>query len=181
MTCFAQKGYHQTTLDDIAGVAGLSKGGIYVYFDSKWELYIALFDWVMEGAGITQSLQASGASVYEKLVNGLTGMAAAIAKPDFRRIAPLLLDIWMQNLHDPQFQELSAGQYNQFREPLTKLIAEGIAAGEFKQVDATALANILLGLFDGLMVQMLIDDSAVDFSAVSQTLPILLEGLCIRQ
>ena len=33
--CFARKGYHQTTMADIAGEAGLSAGAIYRYFASK--------------------------------------------------------------------------------------------------------------------------------------------------
>ncbi len=41
---FAKKGYHATTISAIAKDAGISKGLMYNYFDSKDELVIALFN-----------------------------------------------------------------------------------------------------------------------------------------
>ena len=40
--CFAQKGFAATRLDDIAARAGITKGTIYLYFDSKQALFEAL-------------------------------------------------------------------------------------------------------------------------------------------
>ena len=40
---FASKGYHQTTMQDIADAAGIAKGGIYFYFKSKEELIHSVF------------------------------------------------------------------------------------------------------------------------------------------
>lgn len=42
-SCFAQKGYSATRLDEIADIAGVAKGTIYLYFESKDALYMALF------------------------------------------------------------------------------------------------------------------------------------------
>ncbi len=36
---FIRKGYHGTSLNEIASQAGLTKGGVYHYFDSKDDLY----------------------------------------------------------------------------------------------------------------------------------------------
>jgi AcrR family transcriptional regulator len=46
---FARKGFHATTIADIAKRAGLAYGSIYWYFDSKDELFHALMT-VEEGA-----------------------------------------------------------------------------------------------------------------------------------
>ena len=48
-TVFARKGFHATTISDIAKQAGLAYGLIYWYFDSKDELFHALMA-VEEGA-----------------------------------------------------------------------------------------------------------------------------------
>ncbi len=48
--CFAKKGYYSTTMDDIVEVVGISKGGIYWYFKSKRELYMALLEHRFEEA-----------------------------------------------------------------------------------------------------------------------------------
>jgi len=44
MTCFAQKGYHLTTMDDIAAELPFSKGLLYYYFKTKRELFLAIME-----------------------------------------------------------------------------------------------------------------------------------------
>ncbi|MHB8458379.1 MAG: helix-turn-helix domain-containing protein, partial [Acidimicrobiales bacterium] len=39
---FAERGYHATTIADIACTAGLSYGSIYWYYDSKETLFLEL-------------------------------------------------------------------------------------------------------------------------------------------
>lgn len=43
LDCFNARGYFNTSIEDIAHTAGISKGGIYHYFSSKKELFIELF------------------------------------------------------------------------------------------------------------------------------------------
>jgi AcrR family transcriptional regulator len=38
---FAKKGFHDATVDDIANAAGVAKGTLYLYYQSKQELYFA--------------------------------------------------------------------------------------------------------------------------------------------
>jgi AcrR family transcriptional regulator len=42
--CFARTGYDRTKMDDIVRESGLTKGGIYWYFKSKREIFLALID-----------------------------------------------------------------------------------------------------------------------------------------
>lgn len=39
---FSQKGYYATSIDDITGEAGISKGLVYTYFKSKEEIFLEL-------------------------------------------------------------------------------------------------------------------------------------------
>jgi AcrR family transcriptional regulator len=41
--CFNQNGYYETSIDDIAAKAAITKGGIYHHFSSKKSLFIELF------------------------------------------------------------------------------------------------------------------------------------------
>ncbi|MCK5860949.1 MAG: TetR family transcriptional regulator, partial [Candidatus Hydrogenedentes bacterium] len=41
---FAKKGYSGTSVDDIARVVGITKGGIYWHFDSKLDLFIQMLE-----------------------------------------------------------------------------------------------------------------------------------------
>jgi TetR/AcrR family fatty acid metabolism transcriptional regulator len=43
-TIFTQKGFHRTTMDDVAREAGISKGALYLYFPSKEKMFMALIE-----------------------------------------------------------------------------------------------------------------------------------------
>jgi len=45
---FAQKGYKKAATDDIIRVAGISKGSLFVYFKNKENLYLYVYDFVLE-------------------------------------------------------------------------------------------------------------------------------------
>ncbi len=62
MEQFMQKGYHQTTMQDIADAAGIAKGGIYFYFKSKEELIQSVFESYLERMS---GILAETASRYE--------------------------------------------------------------------------------------------------------------------
>ena len=170
LTCFARKGYHQTTMDDIVKEAGLSKGGVYWHFGSKKELFLVLFEAMIADTevAVLNSLETNQ-SVREKLIDTLRMYSVLATADEFQSIMPLLIDVWAQNRRDPDVNQVTVALYHRFREPLVQLIDAGIAAGEFKSVNAQALANILFALYDGLMVQWMIDESAVDWDAVNDT------------
>src|SRR5258708_38222076 len=42
--CFARRGYHVTTMEEIAAEAGSAKGAAYSYFDGKEAIFLALYD-----------------------------------------------------------------------------------------------------------------------------------------
>jgi TetR/AcrR family transcriptional regulator, acrAB operon repressor len=48
LRCFARRGYHETSIDDIAARAKLSKGAVYWHFAGKRALFLALMDRALE-------------------------------------------------------------------------------------------------------------------------------------
>ncbi|MFZ9232409.1 MAG: TetR/AcrR family transcriptional regulator, partial [Ilumatobacteraceae bacterium] len=44
MDVFAREGYHQTSMNDVAEAAGITKPVLYQHFSSKRELYLALIE-----------------------------------------------------------------------------------------------------------------------------------------
>jgi AcrR family transcriptional regulator len=41
---FLERGFHGATLDEIAAAAGVTKGAVYSNFDSKADLFLAVYD-----------------------------------------------------------------------------------------------------------------------------------------
>jgi AcrR family transcriptional regulator len=48
MKLFAHKGYHSTSIQEIAEKSGISKGSVYTYFSSKEELMLSIFKYYYE-------------------------------------------------------------------------------------------------------------------------------------
>ena len=44
LDAFGRKGYHETSMNDVAEAAGITKPVLYQHFESKRELYLALID-----------------------------------------------------------------------------------------------------------------------------------------
>ena len=66
---FAQKGYAGAAVADIADEAEIGKGTIYGYFDSKEDLFFAVFEWFMmqTGAAAKVSISHLGGSAAQRL------------------------------------------------------------------------------------------------------------------
>ncbi|MFN3385331.1 MAG: TetR/AcrR family transcriptional regulator [Candidatus Thermochlorobacter sp.] len=46
---FSQKGFHETKMQDIADEAGVGKGTLYEYFETKEDLFFAVYEsWIHE-------------------------------------------------------------------------------------------------------------------------------------
>lgn len=59
---FTRYGLKKTTIEELAGAAGIAKGSFYLFFDSKEELYVALLAEVMpevERRVLSRSLEAT--------------------------------------------------------------------------------------------------------------------------
>ncbi len=176
-TLFAAHGYLETTIDDIAHEAGVSKGNIYVHFASKKELFLSAFNWFFDAFSLFDIHNVTGSTAYEKLSCVLENIVSTIATEDFQKASPMLMDVWIQNHHDPDFKKAAEGIYIQLDQPLIEIIQEGIENGEFGPIHAPTMANILIALFDGLMVQAIVDSTVVDWERLSETLNTLIGGL----
>lgn len=66
---FSTHGFPQTRIDDIATLAGLSKGGIYAHFESKDEIFGALLNRSLKPLEIDDPKLLRGAITAEKIVD----------------------------------------------------------------------------------------------------------------
>ena len=182
LICFARSGYHQTTMDDIVAEAALSKGGVYVHFDSKRALFQALITWAMEQFAFDlEQMPSPGEKIEDQLKALMRATIESMSSQRIQEMSPLFLEMWVQNLNDAEVKQTAVESYAHFRRPLTQLIEAGINQGSLRRVDALSMANILMAIPEGLMVQALVDKDSVDWQTVSDTLDTLIDGLCIEQ
>ena len=97
---FAQKGFNETSMNDIVHASGLSKGGIYWHFKSKNEIVLAIFNqyFDMELAMLNSVLASEGTSE-ERLRRLIARISAALDEPSDHIPSPI--DFYNQALRDP--------------------------------------------------------------------------------
>jgi AcrR family transcriptional regulator len=94
LRCFARAGYDKTKMDDIVRESGLTKGGIYWYFESKREIFLALFDRHIR----------EDAARWEAMVRGSPDVAALLRGSARHFFRDHLGEEWLT----PLFQEMTA-------------------------------------------------------------------------
>jgi AcrR family transcriptional regulator len=177
MSCFAEKGYHLTTMDDIVAASGLSKGSIYWYYKSKREILMAMLEAVFANISeMTEGVLAdSSSSASARLRRFMELSMASIAESG--DLLAVLIDFWSAARHDERFNRAMLELYEPFFASLAELIEEGIRNGEFRPVNAANLTSFLIGAGDGLMMQYIVG-LPMDWRGVIDTLiDVLLDGL----
>ena len=144
LAVFAEKGLGGARMADIADRAGISKGTVYLYFETKDDLFRAVVPRVVEDAVVAMREAAIGNTAREKLDAVLPVFWAFARSPQFVAVHRLV----MGELH--QFPDLArfysrevAGRATAV---LAGLIAEGVAAGEFRAVEPETAARMLVAL-----------------------------------
>ncbi|MGE0159338.1 MAG: TetR/AcrR family transcriptional regulator [Gemmatimonadales bacterium] len=144
LDAFAERGLAGTRVDDIAARAGVSKGTLYLYFDSKEELFReAIRDKVARTLeGLASAVE--GASPTERLSRFIEAYWAHLRRPHFASMYRLI----MAELH--QFPELTrfyaeevSGKVIDF---LAQLVRSGVDAGDFRELDARVTSRMIVSL-----------------------------------
>jgi AcrR family transcriptional regulator len=157
--CFAERGYHRATMQDVAAAAGLSAGTIYLYYESKEALLRA----------ITERSQEMGRRVLEEVrahADGPLGaiqalgavMKAALSDPGFETTTRLDSEIWPEIIRDERLAAIVRTEFAFWREGVAELLRGAQEAGELRpDVDADTLAALALCVWEGLRHYRLID------------------------
>ena len=143
-TLFENKGFDQTSMNDIAKALGLGRSAVYHYFRSKEEILASLVE--SESQTPSEELEELSAATHlsaaEKLRN-------AIVSGVTRRLSGTSRFAMLARL-EPQIPEFLRPKYNASRRHILDLyvglIAEGVAKGEFRQVDPKIAAFAVIGM-----------------------------------
>lgn len=167
IACFSRKGYHLTTMDDIVAESGMSKGSLYWHYDSKKDILLSTADWyfgqiVGEMTAAVQQTAGAGAKI-----NVLLAWFGELLNTDDDLIN-VFIDFYAETRHDADVTEAVQGMMAPVIDAIVAVIDEGVAAGEFRAVDARSAALLFLAAGDGLILYKQIFADQVDWSAVAE-------------
>ena len=156
---FAEKGYALATVDEIAVAAGISKGSIYNYFESKQDLFWQLFHSSIsqDSAQIEALALEAGKSAREKIDQQLENWFERFG--EYQKIGRLVLEFWLTAARDDggEFSDIFQSLYANWRTQLGVIFAQGEKEGLFQLDHGPAgAAAMLMGLLDGLNIQCII-------------------------
>ena len=161
----ARKGYAEATISQIASEAGVSRGLLHYYFKNKEEM---LAQTVRDNAEISLHLindLFAGAPSLEDMARGvLTGLERiAHGDPGF---IYLMLESWAVSRRSEVVAAEVRSNYREFRKAATLELKKAQDQGRISsRIPAEPLALALIGLFDGLGLQLLMEP---DLSARSE-------------
>jgi AcrR family transcriptional regulator len=137
MALIRERGFHGTTMSLVADHAGVAAGTIYHYFRGKDELIRALYTYNSDRIRqITTEAIASADTRKERFLNTWYRLY------EFYIGNEAVLPFFEQYLNSPYHSERPLGQ---FRNPLFRLLQDGIAAGEIRAIKPELLLMLVFG------------------------------------
>lgn len=139
---FSEKGYKNTKIMDIAAKAGIGKGTVYEYYDSKEDIFIiAIVERIKkEFARMPEQVKAHP-SVREKLKAFLTFEADLLAKYG-SDVSEFKVQLGESNVHvSERMKEAVSEIFIMEYTVMSGIIREGIESGELRDVNVTLAAN----------------------------------------
>ena len=144
---FGAKGFHETTLKEVAELAEFSVGSVYSFFQNKDDLFLNVF--LRRGAELLPGLEevVAGAATPLEQLHALVDYEVGFFR-EHKHFGRLYLRSSGTSLPPPQIQVDEALQANFARamEIQAGVFERGQAAGELRDGDPQVLARLLSGL-----------------------------------
>ncbi len=144
LALFVEKGFSATRLEDVASRAGVSKGTLYLYFDSKEALFKAVIQEgilpvVVENEAIAAKHTGSSFDLLEKLLDNWWGK---IGLTDFAGIPKLMV------AEARNFPEVARFYYENVicrgRALVGAALERGMATGEFRRMEVETTIDVVI-------------------------------------
>ncbi len=177
---FAQEGFYNAKVSQIAHAAGVADGTIYLYFKSKDDLLISLFEDRMEV--VNQNLRDAlkrGANAVERLRSVVRLHLDLIEKN-----RPMAEVICVELRQSSKFiKEYANPKFAEFLRLIAGAIAEGQEAGELRRdLDPPILSRALFGALDEIALAWLVKGpQRIDLTRAGEQLgQLFIDGLRAR-
>jgi AcrR family transcriptional regulator len=149
---FAEKGYHEATMEDVAHRLGVSEGTIYLYFKSKRELFKAISDLgEHDVAKILSSAMESGDPL-----KSFFELATEVYE-QYEPLSGLFMELLAEASRDASLRKILKDDFNKDRETMMNFLAELRERGRIgAEADMNSASMAILILFYGYAVTRLL-------------------------
>lgn len=164
---FALQGYDATGVAEICRRAGVSKGAFYHHFPSKQAVFIRLTERWLGGLDAQLAELRSGADTTHQALLQMAGTIGQVFASASGQL-PMFLEFMNQAIRDPVIWAATNAPYRRYRGYFADMIEDGVTEGALRPVDAALVAQVLVSLAVGLLLQGLLDPQGADWGEVAR-------------
>jgi AcrR family transcriptional regulator len=160
IACLQEKGYARTSARDLVAASGTNLASIGYHFDSKEHLLnVAVTEafqrWLKPLVAL--AAEPESAMPLERLGRTLNGVMDTLEQN--RSLITACLEAWAQMARSEDLRAEMLASYADFRTVIADTTRDAFAEIGSTEVDADALAALIIALFNGLLVQWQLDPS----------------------
>ncbi len=158
--CLARDGYSGLTMKRVAREAGVSQGILHYYFADKRTILVAALETVTADLDRrVAAAQSRGGRDARARLSALIGACLRMSVEE-RAFWVVFVEFWGEMMHDRRLREINAALYGRMRQLIGAVVAQGIRSGAFRRTDVLRAAAVILGLVDGVSLQLTFDPAA---------------------
>lgn len=142
ISLFQQKGYHATSMQDIADAVKLQKGSLYHYISGKEDLLVVIIhDALSQYNARLAEIRALDLPARQRLELAVAAHLKGIAE-NLGMLTIFLRESYALNPEQQRSIEAESDRYNRMFE---ELFAEGVRTGELRNLDPKLATRVVLG------------------------------------
>jgi len=173
ISVFSEHGYDGTSMRMIAAKAGISVGGLYLYYQNKESLYSTLMEKVLED--VSREMEEA----VEKLGDPIAALKVLIQMR--LQYARKNRELIIANTREHRFvlgADVRTRFFDRQRRLIERTVERGIASGDFAPCDSGEAAKVIMGVVRGFVFSFVVDTENL-FSG-EECSRLLLDGLRSR-
>ena len=153
---FSEKGYSQTTIREVAERAGISVGGVYIYFKNKEEIYLTLLKYLLD-----EFRDKTGESI-----KSIEDPAEAVKKYvavnlNYAQKFKGLILIEGREHGFTSCIDIKKKFFKGQRRLIEEIIRKGISSGRFERCNVEGMARVIIGTLRGFILSLVMDSDAL--------------------
>mgnify|MGYP001317691722 CR=1 FL=1 len=181
MNLFARRGYHGTSIAQIAEATGLTKGALYWYFKGKEDLFLNVLDTIRDKwqQAVMDRVEATEGTIrkLEQLFDATSELVAGEGAPFSMHL--FLVSAGAQP-EMREFEDAIRAAYAGYVKIIADTIKTGQEEGEVRRdADAESIAVGLIGCLEGLVLQARLHSPAAIAAAIAEMKREFLRSLCV--
>jgi TetR/AcrR family fatty acid metabolism transcriptional regulator len=177
---FAKTGFYDARVSEVAKAAGVADGTIYLYFKSKDELLVSLFEDRVEKLLAYLQQELPKLPTAPEKMRRVIELQLGLLEGE-RDLAEVITVILRQSTK--LMKEYAAPKFVSYLDSIAKVVAEGQAAGDFrKDLSPNLVARATFGALDGIALTWALGraDQGGLVRASGQLADLFLRGLAPR-